>query len=761
MHSETPYWSFISYRHADNKSQDRDWASWLHQEIERYEVPAELIGTKNARGDTLPDRIYPVFRDEESLPADADLGNSVESALDRSRFLTVLCSPRAVQSQYVAQEIEHFIESGKGDRIIAAILAGEPGDPEQECFPVPLREVVTEKGTLKEPIAADFRLPDGSEGFTSAEAYRLQLTDHPKGEARKLADAYESQLQLMKLKIIAGILGVPLETLRDRDKAYQLVLAQKRARTLRLWLTAVGVFAIAAVVGGWVALQQRDRAREAREAADKVINTMIYDMRDELYDAGLLKLHEKINSVARDYFRSFPPEGVDDHVIRERAVALDNSVDNFLRLGKTEEAIPLIEQSVHSKEDLYLGNPENPGYQRDLFVGHEKLAKVKWALEGPGAALVHFERRQELCLDLHQRHPDNLTLNDTALGYSFLGDVKLELKGASAALPDYRKSFELSRELHRTAPSNQSTLLLIASHLSLGDALHPIEGPGRALEHYETMTELAGALVDEDPEHALYLGWFRLGNERLGTVKMKLEGPEAALPYFQKRLEITRLRHEVEASSSNIREMAISHFKLGDVRVAMEETDAALSHFETMRELIEGLVEIDATRSNRRWLMLAHARLGGIRMKLADHNAALVHHQKSFEICREIHEEAPSAENTRSLAISHEKLGDLQLESGKAEEALLHYRQRLALMTELHQSDPNLRNTRSLAISHYKMGTAMAERAKAGNEQDRITAREHFESGRDLLQGLADAGKLSSEEMEWIADYDDEAKKLE
>ena len=77
---EGEYWCFISYRHADNHEQDRNWASWLHQEIERFEVPADLVGTKNKRGDTIPERIYPVFRDEESLPADADLASSIETA---------------------------------------------------------------------------------------------------------------------------------------------------------------------------------------------------------------------------------------------------------------------------------------------------------------------------------------------------------------------------------------------------------------------------------------------------------------------------------------------------------------------------------------------------------------------------------------------------------------------------------------------------------------------------------------------------------
>ena len=149
IHNDRLYWCFISYRHADNQKQDREWASWLHQEIERYEVPAVLVGTKNKRGDTIPERIYPVFRDEESLAATADLASSIVDALDRSRFLITLCSPRSVKSKYVAQEIQYFKQIDKGERIIAVILDGEPGGLEKECFVAPLRHPVNEDGTLK------------------------------------------------------------------------------------------------------------------------------------------------------------------------------------------------------------------------------------------------------------------------------------------------------------------------------------------------------------------------------------------------------------------------------------------------------------------------------------------------------------------------------------------------------------------------------------------------------------------------------------
>ncbi len=275
------YWCFISYRHADNKVPGRQWATWLHQALETYEVPADLVGTKNERGDVIPERIFPVFRDEEELPADAELSKPIEMALKRSRFMVVLCSPQAAVSRYVGEEIVQFKQLGMGDRILAAMIEGEPnasddpakGGAERECFPLPLRHEVLADGSLTqqrtEPIAADFRLPDGTAGWTSPVAYRQNLISqglNPR-EAEARVKAYAKQQNLMLLKIVAGILGLPLGVLTQRDIAYQLEKQRQQARVLQRWLLIVGAIGVVALVSGFLAYQNGQRAEEQRKNA--------------------------------------------------------------------------------------------------------------------------------------------------------------------------------------------------------------------------------------------------------------------------------------------------------------------------------------------------------------------------------------------------------------------------------------------------------------------------------------------------------------
>ena len=220
------YKAFISYSHRDER-----WARWLHRRLETYRVPKRLVGQPSPLG-PIPQRLTPIFRDRDELPTATDLGAVIEQALEESESLVVLCSPAAARSRWVNEEIRFFRQLGRGDRVYCLIVDGEPGaapgpdHAEQECFPEALREPLDpgETQAAHEPIAADVR---------------------PGGDGKQGA----------KLKVIAGLLGVGLDELRQRDQ-------QRRQRRLM----AVAASAIAGMV---IAIGLATAALMARAEADR------------------------------------------------------------------------------------------------------------------------------------------------------------------------------------------------------------------------------------------------------------------------------------------------------------------------------------------------------------------------------------------------------------------------------------------------------------------------------------------------------------
>lgn len=98
-------------------------------------MPEDLVGIPNEAGEPIPERIFPVFRDEEELPVAADLSSPIYRALDNSKYMIVICSPQTVESSYVADEIRYFKSIGKADRLFAVLIEGEPNASlDQECL---------------------------------------------------------------------------------------------------------------------------------------------------------------------------------------------------------------------------------------------------------------------------------------------------------------------------------------------------------------------------------------------------------------------------------------------------------------------------------------------------------------------------------------------------------------------------------------------------------------------------------------------------
>lgn len=570
------YWCFISYRHADNKAQERDWASWLHREIERYEVPPEIVGTKNKRGEAIPSRIYPVFRDEESLSADAVLERAIADALDRSRYLVVLCSPSAVKSRYVADEIRHFQKTGKAVRIIAAIVAGEPGDEEWECFPAPLRE----EG---EPIAADFRIDGGGEGFTSSEAYRRQLMDKGvigRSEIQSRVDSYGNQLHLMKLKIVAGVLGVPLETLRDRDSAHQLELARDRARTLRCWLAGVVSLLFLAIAGGIFSYTFYRRAANERNQAEEILSFMTFEVRDKLEPYVPTAIRREILQTVEHYY---------EETGRRRSGAAKNRLmvhfqglgNQAVAEGDSERAFGYFQEAFDLGEELMTEEPKKVRWKLNHCVTSRKLADVAIYLGRPDLALEYLEtasaqaKRMVALADTIAHRREHGAICER------LGNVKMQLGRNAEALAHYEEEIRVYEGVVKEVPDHLDHLRdLSIAHDKMGRLLEMLKRQADAAIHYQRSSELAGRLVEKEPDNVGYLRDFAQRLGAIGSIRVALGQADVGLSEMEraKGILVELVKRDPESAEYS-RDVWVLEWKVATTHHQLGRNAEALGHF--------------------------------------------------------------------------------------------------------------------------------------------------------------------------------------
>ena len=69
-------------------------------------------------------RAMEVFRDETSLPVSSGLWPSIRAALDASRWFVLLASPEAAVSDWVGEEITHWVASKGTDHLLVVVTSG-------------------------------------------------------------------------------------------------------------------------------------------------------------------------------------------------------------------------------------------------------------------------------------------------------------------------------------------------------------------------------------------------------------------------------------------------------------------------------------------------------------------------------------------------------------------------------------------------------------------------------------------------------------
>ncbi len=432
------YWAFLSYSHADSKDAD-----WLHQAIETFRVPAKIVGRLTDNG-AIPKRLTPIFRDRHELAASSDLGLTIREALSNSRFLIVLCSPSAASSNWVNEEIIAFKKMHGEDRVLAAIVAGEPwasrspGRESEECFPPALRSQVDRRGKITsraaEPIAADLRA---------------------ESDGRKTG----------VLKLVAGMVGLGLDDLVQRDQ-------QRRQRRLT-WIAAASIAGMATTSGLAVfAFEKRDEARDQRREAEDLIGFMLGDLRTELEPINKLTALDKVGAKILAYFENQDKSELSDEALAQRSRALTMLGEIATTRVDLNGALARYRESMVSTGELVRRSPNDPQRlfdhaQNVFWVGD--IALKRGQIREAEAAMREYQRLAERMVAIE---PDNAKWRmEAKYADSNLGVMLFHRQDFLASSRQFERALATIEGLTASFPDNRDYRLSLPETLGwLADA---------------------------------------------------------------------------------------------------------------------------------------------------------------------------------------------------------------------------------------------------------------------------------------------------
>ena len=622
MQNQAKYKAFLSYSHADARK-----AQSLHRFIEGYSIPKRLVGRETSQG-IIPKRLRPVFKDRDELSSAADLGSELNEALKSSRHLIVICSPDSARSRWVNEEVLTFKRMGRASRILCIIVSGEPhasdipGREAEECFCEALRFHIDDNGMLTqeraEPVAADARL--GGDGH------------HP-----------------ARLKIVAGMLGLGFDDLRQRD------MQQRHRRMVAITAASVTGMALTLILT-WAAMVARDDAERHRGQADGLIGFMLGDLHERLSEAGRLEVLDSVSDKAMDYFGKMKPRDLNEETLLSRAEALSQLGQVQLTRGRLGDAMASFKEALITVEELSARDPSNLDRLFELGQVHFWIGYVHWENNDLVAADKSMQTYYQVSEHLYNAEPEN---DDyiLELGFAFNNLAILsERRGEIQVALDYnQRMIDLSREVHERDRENETYLRALADAYSWRGTMLRQDGQlAASVEKFSEYLQLASEAGIRDPANTKWLENRMIAHRFVGDGMLELGRVDEVRVNFEAGMSLAKRLVEIEPTNKLWQiehEMLMLRLAQADTRAGMSEQGLQL--LESTRQRTQQ--RLDDSADNADWLILdAYLQLtiGQALLGIGERDKASSIAGDVVDVARRLYEQDQPGLSSRTLLIN-------------------------------------------------------------------------------------------------------------
>lgn len=490
--NESTYRAFISYSHSDER-----WASWLHRALESYRLPRKLVGTQTSVGE-IPKLLQPVFRDRDDLSSAADLSTTVKEALANSENLLVICSPASAASQWVNEEIREFVRLGRQSQIFCVIVDGDPAstEPGVACFPAALAEA-----GLHEPLAAD---------------------------VRKWADGK----YLAKLKLVAGMLALPLDQLRRRELQKQ--------RKFRVLVALASIAVVAVLIA---AIMFQVSAQQRRSSGETLVAVKLNELRTLLN----VKQDPEELSMLNDWDETslallISSSGTDKAALVDAAMSLRGQGIKNWQAGAMETAMDNFKESWALFAENYRRDRNDHGLFFELGQAEYWIGQVHWDRGQLDQAEPYFMSYAEITRRLILLQPENAEwVLEMSYALSNLGGIQRD-RGASnpvRALQLMQSALEYNQLALVLDPTNAVYRSELGqSYANLADARHDVCDLEGALESQQENITLQSELLQADSTNTGRMGLLAYALSGHAKIQQMLGQAEESKPNLEKSLQL-------------------------------------------------------------------------------------------------------------------------------------------------------------------------------------------------------------------------------
>jgi tetratricopeptide (TPR) repeat protein len=586
----------------------------------------------------VPARLHPLFKDREEEAAGASIGAAVEAALASSEFLIVVCSANSARSQWVNREIAWFKTHRDPSKVLALIVGGEPGDPDNECFPKALTHLVDPDGAVTDialdtPLAADAR---------------------ESGDGKRIA----------RLKLAAAMLGTGLDELVRRDE---------RRRTLRTRAVVTASLSLALVMSTltWFAVEARKEAEFQRNQADGLVEFMLTDLRAKLEPVGRLDALDVVGTRALDYYAKQKLADLDADALgrRARALLLVGELSNLR--GDSGEALAAFKEAAASTGEQLARDPDNAQRifdhaQSVFWVGY--IAYNRGELKNAEAQYREYKRLADRLLALDPKNPE--WQMESSYAESNLG-VMFDAQGRIAeAEPVFANSLRMAEASAKGRSSDVDRQIEVGNAANqLGKVKDKLGKIAEARALYAREIAIYEAVLRRDRANAVAKNRLGVALQFLAGVQLKLGELEAALQSFDRGIAVHADLLRIEPDNTE--------WQQSDAGGRLQKAKALiyagrLAESRALMDAAEALVDrmIAKDPSNAEWsnVLRQEVLIGRARLALASGKAAEARGPVN-QVIAQATREADRANRTSALMVA----GDIEARLGQAEAARAYW----------------------------------------------------------------------------------------